>query len=324
MIQTCLIYKIERLETGDTYVGSTINRTERKSQHYTRLKHNKHHSKHLQNAWNKYGADAFGFGVIEIFEARDKAHRTMVETAWIRLLGTYNVMLAADRQGQFTISEADKAARSEATLRKIEADPEYKAILTARGQSLAALMRTPEYRATMAEHGQRRWQDPTERIKLRAGMAERWENPEKREINVEAQAAAMRAYWKTDGAKEAHSDRMRDQWADPASALRNRSDGRWSDPEAKERQAAKMRAAHAARRAANPKPPKIKKPKPVTMGDLILAELRRNPDGIYAPVDLRNVCDPHRIGTSTLVTVTLGRLCERGLVKRRDGGYQLA
>src|ERR1700761_525414 len=105
MTQTCLIYKIERLETGDAYVGSTVNQTERKSQHYTRLKHNKHHSRHLQNAWNKYGANAFGFGVIEVFEARDDNHRKMVETAWIRLIGTYNVMLAADRQGQFTISE---------------------------------------------------------------------------------------------------------------------------------------------------------------------------------------------------------------------------
>ncbi len=59
------IYKIINTANGKFYVGSTTNTRERFRTHRTRLRNNKHHSKHLQAAWNKYGESTFVFHVIE-------------------------------------------------------------------------------------------------------------------------------------------------------------------------------------------------------------------------------------------------------------------
>jgi len=49
------------------YVGSSVNiLRERWPHHKSALRYNKHHCKHLQNAWNKYGEDNFEFHVVEL------------------------------------------------------------------------------------------------------------------------------------------------------------------------------------------------------------------------------------------------------------------
>src|SRR4051812_4788236 len=62
---TCGIYSITHVSSGRSYIGSARNIERRWRAHKTRLKHNKHHSQYLQNAWNKYGQDAFSWMVIE-------------------------------------------------------------------------------------------------------------------------------------------------------------------------------------------------------------------------------------------------------------------
>lgn len=59
------IYKIVNTTNGKFYVGSTTNTRERFRTHRNRLRKNRHHAKHLQAAWNKYGEKAFVFVVIE-------------------------------------------------------------------------------------------------------------------------------------------------------------------------------------------------------------------------------------------------------------------
>lgn len=59
------IYKIINTVNGKFYVGSTTNTRERFRTHRNRLRKGKHHSKHLQAAWTKYGEEAFIFHVIE-------------------------------------------------------------------------------------------------------------------------------------------------------------------------------------------------------------------------------------------------------------------
>jgi group I intron endonuclease len=59
------IYRIINKLDGKVYIGSAVNLKCRKNEHYRRLVNNKHHSNHLQNAWNKYGKDNFNFEVIE-------------------------------------------------------------------------------------------------------------------------------------------------------------------------------------------------------------------------------------------------------------------
>jgi group I intron endonuclease len=62
---TQVIYKIINVINGKFYVGSTTNQKVRFRQHRKLLRGNRHHCKHLQAAWNKYGEDKFAFAVIE-------------------------------------------------------------------------------------------------------------------------------------------------------------------------------------------------------------------------------------------------------------------
>jgi group I intron endonuclease len=58
------IYWIVRIGSGQSYVGSAINFVRRWAEHRRLLEAGKHHSRHLQNAWNKYGPDAFQFDIL--------------------------------------------------------------------------------------------------------------------------------------------------------------------------------------------------------------------------------------------------------------------
>lgn len=58
------IYRIECVETHKNYIGSTINFENRKKEHLTLLKNNKHHSKKLQYTYNKYGKKSFKFEIL--------------------------------------------------------------------------------------------------------------------------------------------------------------------------------------------------------------------------------------------------------------------
>lgn len=65
MSSTFGIYKIEG-PNGKLYVGSTSrNFYDRLCAHLCQLRKNKHSSILLQRAWNKYGADAFSFSILE-------------------------------------------------------------------------------------------------------------------------------------------------------------------------------------------------------------------------------------------------------------------
>jgi group I intron endonuclease len=62
------IYKIENIINKKTYIGSSINVEKRWNSHKNKLKNNKHHSKKLQNSWNKHGEDNFIFSIVELLE----------------------------------------------------------------------------------------------------------------------------------------------------------------------------------------------------------------------------------------------------------------
>ena len=62
------IYKIRNSITSDCYIGSATNLRQRWIAHRSALGLNRHNNQHLQNAWNKYGSDAFEFIVIELCE----------------------------------------------------------------------------------------------------------------------------------------------------------------------------------------------------------------------------------------------------------------
>src|ERR1043165_6253801 len=60
------IYEIVNLVNGKRYIGSAVRIEARWSVHRHLLGKGDHHSRHLQNAWSKYGSKAFGFKIIAV------------------------------------------------------------------------------------------------------------------------------------------------------------------------------------------------------------------------------------------------------------------
>lgn len=60
------IYKITNLITKKFYIGSAKNIDKRWKRHIYELINNKHNNIYLQNAWNKYGEEAFKFEILEL------------------------------------------------------------------------------------------------------------------------------------------------------------------------------------------------------------------------------------------------------------------
>lgn len=88
------VYQIVCKPTGKVYIGSAVWLAKRKRYHREDLLKGKHHSQHLQKAWNKYGADAFGYSVLEYCEKEKIIER---EQFYIDLLKS------SDREHGFNI-----------------------------------------------------------------------------------------------------------------------------------------------------------------------------------------------------------------------------
>lgn len=74
------IYEIINLRNQKRYIGQTKNLYRRQCNHIGKLRRKIHPNKHLQNAWNKYGKDAFEFQVLEYCSVDDLNER---ELYWI-------------------------------------------------------------------------------------------------------------------------------------------------------------------------------------------------------------------------------------------------
>jgi group I intron endonuclease len=59
------IYQIKNKVNGKIYIGSTNNLNKRWNNHRSKLRNGEHENSYLQQAWNKYGEDAFEFSVLE-------------------------------------------------------------------------------------------------------------------------------------------------------------------------------------------------------------------------------------------------------------------
>lgn len=111
------IYEIVNKITNKRYVGSAARSfSKRWNLHVCELKHNRHHSCHLQNAWNKYGAENFEFNILEKVE--DKTKCTEREQHWIDFHNAandeygYNICpKASSRLGCVTSDETKKKLR---------------------------------------------------------------------------------------------------------------------------------------------------------------------------------------------------------------------
>jgi group I intron endonuclease len=78
-----VVYKIVNVTNQKFYVGSTIDARVRFQTHRRQLRSGKHHCKHLQAAWNKYGEDCFKFEIVAEVIGEMEALR-LAEDGWLR------------------------------------------------------------------------------------------------------------------------------------------------------------------------------------------------------------------------------------------------
>lgn len=69
------VYKIINDVNGKVYIGSTINPHDRMKRHFSALRSGRHHSTHLQRAFDKYGEEHFHFEIIEVCDANKRLER---------------------------------------------------------------------------------------------------------------------------------------------------------------------------------------------------------------------------------------------------------
>ncbi len=242
-------YAITRTGTSEEYIGSSINLRGRWKTHRYDLKNKRHHCKALQEAWDLYGPDAFSWSIIETRVCADVNDRAAIELQWIIAKGTYNAMTKyVTTDNLIPMSDQAKALKSAEAHAKIADDPEYANFLQKRGQAIAAYMKSDEGRANMSEHSKRRWQDPEERKRLRAGLDRVQADPEHWKRHGEKIKAAhgtpeMKAMHRENHAKLLEDPGMREK-------MIQGSKDYWADPANRAKRGEKMRAYHAARRAA--------------------------------------------------------------------------
>ncbi len=109
------IYVIENVANGRRYVGSAVNIEKRWKEHRRQLSQGRHHSKFLQNAWDKHGEAAFRFRVVLFC---DRPNLLWYEQALIDAWQPdYNSAPTAGSQLGFRHRSESKARMSEAAKR---------------------------------------------------------------------------------------------------------------------------------------------------------------------------------------------------------------
>ena len=101
------VYKIANTITGDFYIGSAVDLRRRWSEHRSALVNNRHCNAHLQNSWNKHGAEAFTFEVVELCEREWAVEREQL--CMDLLKPTYNMAPTAGSQLGYKHSDATRA-----------------------------------------------------------------------------------------------------------------------------------------------------------------------------------------------------------------------
>ncbi len=105
------IYKITCTANKKIYIGSAVNLRDRKGSHWSKLCRNEHANPKLQNAWNKYGEQAFTFEVVEYVLPMSLTAR---EQYWFHKLNPF------DRKGFNIYREAGSPLGTKQTPEQIE------------------------------------------------------------------------------------------------------------------------------------------------------------------------------------------------------------
>lgn len=165
---TCGVYEIVNKVNGKRYVGSSVNIEQRWASHRSQLINGKHHSPHLQRAWNKYGIDSFDWLVIvECHESEI----ICIEQREIDRHSDYNVAPVAGRNSGYRWTEEQREKHSKSKL-EYYSIPENRSALddmrkahstdeVRRSISLGTIkaLSNPSVREKMSQAGRRNWTD---------------------------------------------------------------------------------------------------------------------------------------------------------------------
>ena len=105
------IYKIINKTNGKYYIGSSVNIKKRWFNHKHELNKNNHGNDYLQNAWNKYGKDAFDFMIVESIPAEKLIEVEQQYLNNIEKDKCYNLSFIADKI-EMTIATRKKMSES--------------------------------------------------------------------------------------------------------------------------------------------------------------------------------------------------------------------
>ena len=205
-MKTVHIYAIS-LADGRAYVGSTFNTQQRQNAHYALLRRNAHHSPRLQNAWNKYGENAFSFSVLETAICRDIHERTALEAKWAALYGQLNT---ARSTNGITFNKSKRFMdKLQQTLERRHADPQAR-------NRLGEWIKTDEGSAWIRSRNREWWSKPENRERMQQKAKDRCT------AEFMAKCRANGAGRQTEAVREQRKERMTMRMADPVERERMR------------------------------------------------------------------------------------------------------
>lgn len=142
------IYAIVNNVNGNRYIGSSENVYKRWGQHVRRLENKNHHSRHLQHAWDKYGADNFHF---ELLESCDVTSLIEKEQAYLDSeRPVYNVSPTAGRTAGVIRSDEYKTKLSKSQSGKvISAETRRKISIGMKGKKNSLGVKRPQSQSTI-------------------------------------------------------------------------------------------------------------------------------------------------------------------------------
>jgi group I intron endonuclease len=217
------VYEIVHTASGKRYIGSaSVSFSSRLRCHRYDLKKQRHSSVLLQRAWNKYGANAFEFRILEFTLPQ---HAVAVEQTFIDWLKTYdpkngfNILAVAGSSRGIKRSEETKQKVREATIRQFS---------------------NPETRERHAAGQRNRHRDESERELVSKHFKEFYSNPEVKE----AMRERVRLHWADESTRIAHSANQKAVLSNPETRKKqsDSANKRWNNPKARDEQREKTRA----------------------------------------------------------------------------------
>lgn len=200
------IYEIRNLGNGHRYIGSTANMRKRQWEHLCALRKGKHHSRYLQRAWFRYGAERFVFEVVECVS--DVACLIEREQHYLdTICPAYNLSPTAGSNRGAEHTEAMRLANS-MRLKGRTLSPEHCLNIS---RSLKGRVFTEEQRRRMSEAQIGKKASDETRAKLRASHL----GIKPSAATVEKRNRILRQLWKDPAYIQRRSEASRRMWADP-------------------------------------------------------------------------------------------------------------